>query len=442
MAGKSAREVALDALTAWQAGGVWSARKLSDAIVKAGLDRRDAALTTYLCSGVLRNLMLLDYHIARHSSVKLKKMETRVLCALRLGAFQLLFSDSIPQRAAVNETVALCRGKNRRVAGFVNAVLRAMTSIDDPYEVREKNQVKRLSIMYSHPEWICRELIEALGEERAIDVLAANNEAPPVTIQINTLLKDSSAVADTLAEEGVKVEPHSVVSNCFNLYSSGNIEDLGAYRKGWFWVQDALSMLAVMALNPKQGDKILDVCAAPGGKSFAAAVLSGGGAEITSLDISAPKMELVREGSDRMEMKIRTGTADATEFIPEYFERFDMVICDAPCSGLGVIRKKPDIRYVDVERVAELPKLQSRILANVAKYLKPGGLILYSTCTWREAENGEVVSRFLEENPNYSLEGFVLPEPIGEVKAGRYTVWPETLTFDGFFICLMRKNNV
>ena len=182
--------------------------------------------------------------------------------------------------------------------------------------------------------------------------------------------------------------------------------------------------------------------AAPGGKSFAAAVLSGGGAEITSLDISAPKMELVREGSDRMEMKIRTGTADATEFIPEYFERFDMVICDAPCSGLGVIRKKPDIRYVDVERVAELPKLQSRILANVAKYLKPGGLILYSTCTWREAENGEVVSRFLEENPNYSLEGFVLPEPIGEVKAGRYTVWPETLTFDGFFICLMRKNNV
>ena len=275
MAGKSAREVALDALTAWQAGGVWSARKLSDAIVKAGLDRRDAALTTYLCSGVLRNLMLLDYHIARHSSVKLKKMETRVLCALRLGAFQLLFSDSIPRRAAVNETVALCRGKNRRVAGFVNAVLRAMTSIDDPYEVREKNQVKRLSIMYSHPEWICRELIEALGEERAIDVLAANNEAPPVTIQINTLLKDSSAVADTLAEEGVKVEPHSVVSNCFNLYSSAILKTWGHIGRDGSGFRTHHQCLQLWHLTRSRAIKFL-MYVQPGGKSFAAAVLSGG----------------------------------------------------------------------------------------------------------------------------------------------------------------------
>ncbi|NLM60761.1 MAG: 16S rRNA (cytosine(967)-C(5))-methyltransferase RsmB [Clostridiales bacterium] len=442
MAGKNAREVALDALTAWQAGGVWSARKLSDAIVRAGLDKRDSAFATYLCGGVLQSLLLLDYHIGRHSSIKLNKLETRVLCILRLGAFQLLFSDSIPESAAVNETVALCRGKDRRSAGFVNAVLRALASVDDPYDINEKDHIKRISIRYSHPEWICRELVEMVGPDRAEEVLAANNEAPPVTIQVNTLMKSSREVADALRDEGVDTAPHEIVPNCLNLQHTGAIDRLGAFRQGWFWVQDASSMLAVMALDPKPGERILDVCAAPGGKSFAAAVLSCGKAEITSLDISERKLKLVREGSERMGLGLRVGKADATVYDPEYDGKFDRIICDVPCSGLGIIRKKPDIRYMDRERADRLPELQLNILKNVSRYLKPGGLLLYSTCTWRDPENAGVVKRFLGENREFELEGFELPQPLGHIDTGMITLWPQNFHFDGFFICLMRKNNV
>lgn len=442
MARKNAREVALDALTAWQTGGVWSARKLSDAIERAGLDKRDSALTTYLCGGVLQNLLLLDYHIAQHSSIKLKKMETRVLCILRIGAFQLLFSDSIPKSAAVNETVALCKGKNRRSAGFVNAVLRAMTSIDDPYRIDENDKIKRMSIRYSHPEWICRELIESVGREKAELVLAANNEAPPVTIQVNTLLKNSQEVADALRAEGVEVSPHEIVPDCLNLQQTGTIDNLDTYKQGLFWVQDAASMLAIMALNPEPGESVLDVCAAPGGKSFAAAVLSGGEAIITSLDISERKLELVREGSERMGLKLRIGKSDAIVYKPEYAEKFDRIICDVPCSGLGIIRKKPDIRYIDQEKANKLPELQLTILSNISRYLKPGGVLLYSTCTWRKSENREVVNRFLSDNKEFELEEFELPSPIGHIKSGMKTLWPQNFAFDGFFICLMRKNNV
>jgi 16S rRNA (cytosine967-C5)-methyltransferase len=442
MAGKNAREVALDALTAWQTGGVWSDRRLSDAIVKAGLDRRDSALATYLCGGVIQNLLLLDYHIGRHSSIKLKKLETRVLCILRLGAFQLLFSGSIPGSAAVSEAVALCKGKDRRSAGYVNAVLRAMTSIEDPYRIDETDTIRRLSIRYSHPEWICKELVEYVGPEKAEAVLAANNETPPVTIQANTLRKSGQEVAEALTAEGVEVKQHEVVPDCMNLLQTGNIEKLKAFRQGWFWVQDAASMLAVTALNPKPGDSVLDICSAPGGKSFAAAVLSGGKARITSLDISERKLKLVQDGAERMGMDIRVGKSDATVFVPEYAGSYDRIICDVPCSGLGIIRKKPDIRYAGKERADRLPELQFRILSNASKYLKPGGLLLYSTCTWREQENRGVVKQFLGNNRDFELAGFELPPPLGRIDSGMVTLWPQKFHFDGFFICLMRKNNV
>jgi len=442
MSKKSAREVALDALVAWQTGGVWSARKLSEAIERAELDKRDSALATYLCGGVIQNITLLDYHIAKYSSIKLKKLETRVLCILRLGALQLLLSDTIPRNAAVNETVSLCRGKDRRSAGFVNAVLRAMTQIADPYDIRESDPVRYLSIRYSHPEWICGELLSVLGRDKAVKVLEANNEAPPVTIQVNTLRTGTDDLRAELEREGVVAARHRFVPDCLDLTNVGAIERLDAYKKGLFWVQDAASKLAVSALDPKPGDRILDACSAPGGKSFAAAALAGGGAEITSQDIHEGKLAFVREGALRLGMNLTVEQGDAREFKPELSGKFDKIICDVPCSGFGIIRKKPDIRFADENKIAKLPELQLAILSNVSKYLAPGGTLLYSTCTWRDAENVSVVNEFLNNNGGFKLKSFELPGPVGSVPDGMVTLWPQNFAFDGFFICLMRKNNV
>lgn len=439
---KNAREVALDALTAWETGGVWSARKLSEAISRAGLDKRDAALTTFLCGGVIQNRILLDYHIARRSSIRLKKLETKVLCMLRLGAFQLLFADSIPQSAAVNETVALCSKKDRRTAGYINAVLRAVARTDDPFEIEEKDRLRYLSVRYSHPEWICRELANAVGGSDAVKILEADNTAPPVTVQINTLRTDIEEVKCELEAEQVKAAPHAIVPDCLDLTETGTIDFLEAYRSGHFWVQDAASMLAVRALDPQPGDRIFDACSAPGGKSFAAAILSKGEAEITAHDIHEGKLEMISEGARRLGLKIEVGQGDASVNRPEYSGKFDKIICDVPCSGLGIIRKKPDIRFIPEEKAAALPALQSEILQNVSGYLKPGGTLLYSTCTWREAENISVVRGFLEKNPSFSLAKFELPAPLGRVDAGYITLFPQNFAFDGFFICLMRKNNV
>jgi 16S rRNA (cytosine967-C5)-methyltransferase len=439
---KSARRVALDALTAWQSGGFWSARKLSGAIVRAGLDKRDAAFATYLCGGVISNLLLLDYHIEKHSSVRLKKLETRVLCILRLGAFQLLLSDSIPASAAVNETVSLCGGRDRRTRGFVNAVLRRIAEIEDPYAIDKSDPVKYLSVRYSHPEWICRELLSVLDREKAEEVLGANNTAPPVTVLVNTLRADADELRMLLEAEGVRATPHAFVPNCLDLTGSGDIERLETYKKGLFWVQDAASALAVMALDPQPGEKIYDACAAPGGKSFAAAVLARGRASITSRDIHEGRVGMIRSGARRLGLDLEAETGDARVFGSEHEGAYDKVICDVPCSGLGIIRKKPDIRFADEKKFTGLPRLQLEILQNCSGYLRPGGRLLYSTCTWRREENARVVEKFLKANPDFSPEPFELPGPIGRISSGMLTLWPRNLHFDGFFICLMRKNNV
>ncbi|MDR1117247.1 MAG: 16S rRNA (cytosine(967)-C(5))-methyltransferase RsmB [Oscillospiraceae bacterium] len=441
MAKKTARAVAADALTGWQAGGIWSAKKLNEAIGQNELDSRDTALCIYLCNGVIQNAYLLDYHISAHSKIRINKLENRVHALLRLGAFQLLFAESIPKSAAVNETVALCRAKNERSSGYVNAVLRGIAQISDPYFVDAGDDMERISIRYSHPRWICDEIYDILGDgsERAI---AENNSAPPVTIQVNTLRCTAEELAGMLEESGISVVRHGFLRDALELRGTGNISRLPAYRQGLFWVQDTASMLSVKALAPKAGDKILDICAAPGGKSFAAAVLSGGKAEVVSCDISEKKLALVRHGAKRMKLKIKTALNDAKEFNPEFEAYFDKVICDVPCSGLGIIRKKPDIRYKDRESVLSLPGLQLEILETAKRYLKAGGELVYSTCTWRDAENRETVEKFIKNNPEFCTRVINISTKIEHKAENMVTLWPHLDGTDGFFICHMRKNDV
>lgn len=433
----TAREVALGCLLAGEKQGAWSDGALKNAIRQNGLSGRDAGLCTRLVYGVLQTQMLLDWHISRRSSVPVEKMEPAVRGSLRLGLYQLLFLDRVPVHAAVNESVALAKAKSRnpRAAGLVNAVLRAVE--------RERSgglpQPKELSVRYSHPEWLVEEFSRILPASELKAALAANNAPVPTVAQVNTLKTSAIDLAEELTAAGVSVTPHPWLSDCLELAETGNMEELSAFQEGKFYIQDAAARLAVLAAGPKPGMWVLDACAAPGGKSFAATIAMEGKGEIRSNDIHPHKKRLIEAGAARLGLaNIKAGIMDAREFDPALEEKFDLVIADVPCSGLGIIRKKPDIRYKAPEPLEGLPKVQMAILETVSRYVKPGGILLYSTCTLLRRENEDVVDQFLADHSGYGLEGFTLPGPIGKSE-GMVTLWPHRYGTDGFFIAKLRK---
>lgn len=438
-----AREVALLTLNACQRQGGWSDSVLKKQLASAGLDSRDAALATRLCFGVLQNQLLLDFYLSKFSNIPLKRMEGKVVQALRLGAYQMLFLDKIPNSAAVNSAVALTKAhcRNPRAAGMVNGILRSLERTRENLPTIPKDdRAEYLSILYSHPEWFVREYLPVLGEEETAEFLSANNTQPDTTVMVNTTKTTAEDLRLRLEEAGVRVEAHPWMENCFYLSKTGDLEQLTAFREGLFYVQDPASCLAIQASGAAPGMKVLDCCAAPGGKSFAAAIAMGNQGEVISCDLHPHKKKLIQAGADRLGLDIVTPmTADGKNFREEWAGAFDLVLVDAPCSGLGVIRKKPDIRYKDPAPLAELPQIQSAILANASRYVKPGGVLLYSTCTVRGGENEDVVRAFLGENNTFKAEAFTLPEPIGDAGEGMITLWPQRHGTDGFFICKMRK---
>lgn len=434
---RSAREVALLALDACEKQGAWSDGYLKKALRDAGLDSRDAALATRICFGVLQNRMLLDFYIAQFSSVSPEKLEHKVLCALRVAAYQLCFMDRVPQSAAVNESVTLVRkyAKNPRAAGLVNAVLRRMT-----LELAHLPQPKDLATQYSHPDWLVKELSLAVGEETE-SALAANNSQPPILAQVNTVKATAKEVSASLIASGVTVAPHPWLENCLVLTGTGNLENLAAFQEGLFYVQDAAARLAVLAADPKPGMRVLDACAAPGGKSFAAAIAMENRGEVISCDIHPHKEKLIRAGAERLGMSIITPmTQNAKTCREEWYGAFDIVLADVPCSGLGIIRKKPDIRYKDPIPLAGLPAVQEAILENVARYVRPGGVLLYATCTVLERENEAVVQRFIDKHKDFTLDVPQMPVPMEGLYGSMITLWPHRHGTDGFFFAKMRNN--
>ena len=438
-----AREVALLTLNACQRQGGWSDGVLKKQLAAAGLDSRDAALATQLCFGVVQNQMLLDFYLSNYSNIALKRMEGKVVQALRLGAYQLLFMDKIPHSAAVNSCVDLVKRhcKNQRAVGMVNAVLRSLErSLDNLPVLPSEDTVSYLSVLYSHPEWLVKEYLLTLNEAEVNELLAAHNSQPPMTAMVNTTKVTMEALVGELTACGVEVQMHPWLDNCLMLSRTGNLEQLRAFQEGWFYVQDPASRLAARVLDPKGGQRVLDCCAAPGGKSFATAIAMGNEGEVISCDLHPHKKKLIQAGADRLGLSvIKPHTMDARTFCEEWENGFDAVLVDAPCSGLGVIRKKPDIRYKEPGPLDALPAIQLDILNNVCRYLKPGGTLLYSTCTVRTGENEEVVKAFLAAHPEFKVEAFTLPGPVGECEQGMVTLWPHRHGTDGFFICKLRK---
>ena len=441
---QTARETALLALSACERQGAWSDGFLKKTLREAGLDSRDAALATRLCFGVLQNRLLLDFYIGKFSTTRPEKMEIKVRNALRIGVYQMAFMTKIPHNAAVNESVELTKKhcKNPRAAGMVNGVLRNVSrNIDRLPVIESGSREEYLSIRYSHPLWLVREFTALLGSEEAEALLEADNGQPPITAQINTCRATMEQTLERLAEVGVEAQPHPWLPDCLVLSGTGNLEHLTAFREGLFYIQDPAARLAVEVADPKPGMKVLDACAAPGGKSFASAIRMKGEGEIQSCDIHAHKEKLIQAGAERLGFTcIKTAVMDGKKHRPAFENAFDVVIADVPCSGLGIIRKKPDIRYKDPEPLAGLPEVQSAILDNVATYVKPGGVLLYATCTLLERENGDVVRGFLDRNKDFTLEKFQLPEPLGRADNGMFTFWPQRHGTDGFFIAKLRRN--
>lgn len=438
-----AREAAMLALNACQRQGGWSDGALKKQLAAAELSGRDAALATQLCFGVLQNQMLLDFYLSKFSNIPLKRMEGKVVQTLRLGAYQMLFLTRIPHSAAVNSAVALVKThcKNPRAAGMVNGILRSMErSLQNMPVIPQGDPVAYLSTLYSHPEWLVKEFILSLGEEETAQMLAADNSQPPTAVMVNTTRTTAEELKAMLEADHVEAEPHPWLENCLLLHRTGDLERLEAFQQGLFYVQDPASRLSVLAAGAKPGMKVLDCCAAPGGKSFAAAIAMENQGEIVSCDLHPHKKKLIQAGADRLGLTIISPkTADGKVFRPEWESAFDLVLVDAPCSGLGVIRKKPDIRYKDPAPLADLPAVQLDILRNAARYVKPGGTLMYSTCTLLYRENGEVVETFLAENNSYKAEAFPLPGPVGLVQGGSVTLWPHRHGTDGFFISKMRR---
>ena len=429
----SARDTALSVLIDCRKNGAWMDAALKQHLSRDRLDRRDAALATRLCAAVLQNRLLLDEWISRFLKGKLSGLQPVVLDVLRLAVCQLRFFDKLPPNAVVNEAVDQAkRLANPRAAGLVNGLLRAM--LRDPSRL---GLPADLPTRYSHPAPLVELLRENVGEARLEPLLASHNEAPPTCIQTNLLKTDTPALQAALEAEGLSAAPHPWLPDCLLL--SGGVEQSAAFREGLFWVQDAAAKMAVLALEPRPGERLLDCCAAPGGKSVAAAVAMGNEGCVTACDIHAHKTKLIESAAARLGVTvIEALQKDASVPDPAWRERFDRILADVPCSGLGVIRKKPDIRYKDLGPLAGLPAVQRRILEAQATHLKPGGVLVYSTCTILKRENEELVEAFLADHPEFSLEPFDLPG-VGSVPTGRKTLLPCDEGTDGFFIAKLRK---
>ena len=435
----SARETALNVLKSCRRSENWVNSALKEQLARDRLDRRDAALATRLAYGVLQNRALLDHYLQQLLTGRLKDLRPALRDILHLGLYQILFLDKIPESAAVNEAVDLAKRyckKQKNAAPLVNGVLRNAVRSRDTLKAPED-----LATKYSHPAGLVALLKSYVGENRLEKMLRANNAAPDTVVQVNTLKTTAARLLARLEAEGAEAAPHPWMENCLVLKNTGALEKLPAFCEGEFYVQDAAARLAVDCAGITEGDFLVtDCCAAPGGKSFAAAIRLGGQGRIVSSDIHEHKVPLMEKGAARLGFgNMHPRHFDATAFDPELENKVDFALVDVPCSGYGIIRKKPDIREKDPDTMKELPQLQLEILKNQARYVRPGGVLIYSTCTLVRRENEGVVEKFLKTNPEFRLEPLSLPAEFGENTTGMLTLVPGEHDTDGFFIARLRR---
>lgn len=429
---KNPREKALQIINDVLYKGAFLEESL-EILKKSNIDERDYNFIKEITTGVIRNRTYLDYVIKINSRVKIKRIHKIILSILEMAIYQMYFLDKVPDYSIVDESVNLAKiYGNRGSISFTNGILRSISKKDAP-QVKIEDSIDNLSTFYSHPKFYTEYLYKNYGEDFTKKLLKANNEMPPFTIRVNTLKTSKSDLLNNLKELGFEIE-ETVYENALNILNPKGIIDTKYFDEGHFYVQDLGSILVASFLNPRENSSLLDLCAAPGGKTTHLAELMNNTGEIIACDKSQGKIKLIQENAKRLGVKnIETRVNDARVLNKDFIDKFDYVLVDAPCSGIGLYRKKPDIKWnKDLEDIKSLAEIQLEILDKAKDYVKDGGELLYSTCSLSKIENEDVVNKFLENNKNFKIKKLRDREVL--------KLFPSTDGSDGFSITLMEKN--
>ena len=438
------RNTALNVLMKIEQDNAYSNIALNNAIRENKLSGVDSSFVSALVYGVLERKITLDYIIKQYSKIPLRKIEIKTKMILRLGILQLIFMDKIPESAAVNESVNLAKKhKLQKSSGFINGILRSITRSEEKYKLPDKSdKVLYYSVKYSAPQELVKLWINSYGELNTEQLLKSLGGRPKICARVNTLKNDKNSLIAELAKENVKAEEIPFLENAVSLTETGSIERLSAYKSGKLHIQDASSQLCVDFLSPKPREVLLDICSAPGGKSFTAAQYMCDRGKIFACDLYDHKLKLISDGAKRLGIHsivtLKRDGASSDVSLP----LADKILCDVPCSGLGILSRKPEIRYKDNLISDDLPELQYRILCQSAQYLANGGRLVYSTCTLNPAENNKNARRFLEEHPDFYGVKLSLPPQINRaIDENDYeiTLMPHTSGTDGFYIAVFGK---
>jgi 16S rRNA (cytosine967-C5)-methyltransferase len=408
---------------------------LDTALNSSQLSVQDKKFCTALYYGVIERKITLDYIISEYCKQP-KKIDATVFNILRLGVYQLLYMDNVPDNAAVDESVKLAvKTGHSKLKGLVNAVLRNFIRDDKKY-VFPKNNFEMLSVKYSAPVWLVRKITKEYGENYAKAVLESSVKKPPVTVRLNAVHADENALFENSG--GFEFIRDNCIKNCYELKGGGDISLIPAFKKGMFHVQDSASQFCCMALNPQKNDIVIDICSAPGGKAFTIAEIMENTGTVYAFDLYEKRVGLIKQGAKRLGLSnINAQVGDASVF-NENIPEADKILCDVPCSGLGVIRRKPEIKYKNPYEFKELSEIQYKILENASQYLKIGGELVYSTCTLNKKENEEVIEKFLKNHSEFTGVNFLenFGEPFNDFKV---VLSPEYFNCDGFFISKIKR---
>lgn len=411
------------------------------------IEKLDENLIREIVYGVLENMIYIDYIISKASKIKIKKIHPNILEILRIGIYQMIFMDRVPESAAVNESVKLAKKYGHKgTIGFTNGVLRSIAREKEKYaKIDEKDEVKYLSIKYSHPETLVMRWVEEFGMDFTEELCKVNNNKPQLNIRVNTLKIDKKSLISKLQEKGIVSSEGKYSEDALIIKNPYGITETEEFRNGLFTIQDESSMLVAQVMNPKEGSRVIDVCSAPGGKSTHIAQKMNNKGFILSRDIYPHKIKLMEENINKLGIDIiKTELHDALEVDKTLIETFDYCLLDAPCSGLGLIRRKPEIKLNRTNRdIYSLSKLQYELIESVKEYVKVGGYLVYSTCTIESQENIDLINKFLKNNDDFKLvniEGNIRnTSDLPNLKEGYIELYPNIHGTDGFFIAKMIK---
>ncbi len=442
----NSREIALNILLEIENNRAYSNITMNKSLVKS-MDYRDENLIREIVYGVLENRLYIDYIIRKSSKIRFNKIHNRILEILRIGIYQLAFMDRIPERAAVNESVNLAKKHGHKgTVGFVNGLLREVSRNREKYlEIKTKDKIEEISIRYSHPEFLVKRWADEYGLEFTEDLCRANNEKAKINIRVNTLKTNKDDLKNMLRASGLDIEDGKYSEDCLLVKDSFRITDMDEYLKGLFTIQDESSMLVSKIMGPKENTKVLDLCSAPGGKSTHMAEKMNNKGYILSRDFHKHKLKLISDNADRLGIKIiETQYHNALNKDNELINQFDYCLLDAPCSGYGIIRRKPEIKLNRSEEdIKSLSQIQYKMIDIAKDYVRVGGFLIYSTCTIIKEENTMIIDRFLRENNNYKLvnidNDLSKKEGLESLSKGYVQLFPNIHGTDGFFIAKLVK---